>query len=94
MANRPSALKSLRRDNKRALRNKMVKTRLRTELNRFTRMVERGEVTNAEKQVALLTKLYQRAADRKIVHPNHAARKQAQFQRTLTELKAKAGAGV
>jgi small subunit ribosomal protein S20 len=93
MANRPSALKSLRRDRKRALHNKMVKSRLRTELNKFTRMVERGDLPGAESQVALLTKLYQRAADRNVLHSNHAARKQAQFQRALSELKARVGAG-
>ncbi len=92
MPNRPSALKSLRRDEKRAARNKMVKSRLRTEQNKFNRMVERGDVDGAQKQFSLLTKLYQRAADRRVLHPNLAARKQAQFQHTLTALKAKAGA--
>ncbi len=87
MPNRPAAVKSLRRDEKRAARNKMVKSRLRTEQNKFDRMVERGDVAGAEKQFSLLTKLYQRAADRHVVHANLAARKQAQFQRTLTELK-------
>ncbi len=91
MPNRPAAVKSLRRDEKRAARNKMVKSRLRTEQNKFDRMVERGDVAGAEKQFSLLTGLYQRAGDRHVVHANLAARKQAQFQRTLNELKARSG---
>jgi small subunit ribosomal protein S20 len=92
MPNRPAAVKTLRRDEKRALRNKAVKSRLRTEQNRFSRMVERGDVAGAEKQFNLLTKLFQRAADRNILHPNRAARKQAQFQQALSGLKARQGA--
>lgn len=92
MPNRPAAIKTLRRDAKRALRNKALKSRLRTEQNKFARMVERGDVTGAEQQLCLLTKLYQRAAGKNVVHLNHAARKQAQLQRALNELKAKAGA--
>ncbi len=84
MPNRPAALKSLRRDEKRSVRNKMVKSRLRTEQNKFDRMVERGDLEGAEKQFSVLTKLYQRAAARRVLHPNLAARKQAQFQRTLS----------
>lgn len=87
MPNRPAALKSLHRDAKRTVRNKMVKSRLRTEQNKFDRMVERGDVDGAEKQFSLLTRLYQRAASRHVVHANLAARKQAQFQRTLNDLK-------
>lgn len=90
MPNRPAAVKTLRRDAKRNERNKAVKTRLRTEQNKLAHMVERKDVAGAEEQVRLLTKLFQRAADRNVMHPNRAARKQAQFQHTLTKLQARA----
>ncbi len=90
MAHRAAALKSLRSDEKRRLRNKTVKSRLRTEETKFGRMVQRGDVAGAEGQLNLLTKLFQRAAARKIVKDNRAARKQAQFQRRVNELKAAA----
>ena len=90
MPNRPAAVKTLRRDAARNLRNKAVKTRLRTEQNKLAHMVERNDVAGAEQQVRLLTKLYQRAADRNILHANRAARKQSQFQHTLTQLRTKA----
>jgi small subunit ribosomal protein S20 len=90
MPNRPAALKTLHRDEKRTLRNSMVKSRLRTEQTKFARMIERGDAAAAEKQFNLLVKLLQRAADRKVIHPNRVARKQAQFQNALKALKAKA----
>ncbi len=90
MPQRPAALKSLRQDKKRTLRNKSVKSRLRTEQNKFARMLERGEVEAAEGQLKLLTKLFQQAAVKNVIHANRAARKQAQFQGQLNEAKAQA----
>ena len=89
MPQRPAAKKSLKQDAKRRLRNMGVKSRLRTEQNKFDRMLERGDVTGAQAQCSLLTKLYQRAADRHVVHVNLAARKQSQLQRHLNEAQAR-----
>jgi len=91
MPQRPSAAKKLRQDARRRLRNKAVKSRLRTEQNKFDRMVGRGELDEARKQFDLLVKLYHRAAARNLIHPNKAARKQAQFQKTLNEIEAQSG---
>ena len=88
MANRPTAIKSIRQNARRRLRNKAAKSRLRTETNKLDRMLQRGEVSDAEDQFAVLTRLLQRAAARHIVHPNMAARKQAQYQKRVNELKA------
>lgn len=87
MPNRPSALKRLRQDKKRRERNKAVKHRLRTEENKFERMLQRGDAEAAEQQTRLLTRLYQRAARKNVIHENKAARKQSQFRRRLNELK-------
>jgi small subunit ribosomal protein S20 len=85
MPHRPAALKSLRQDGKRRLRNKMIRSRLRTERNKFDRLVARGEVEQAEQQLALLTKLLHKAASRNVIHSNKAARLQAQCQRHLNQ---------
>jgi len=91
MPHRPAGLKSLRRDAKRNLRNKVVKSRLRTEQNKFARMLERGDLAAAEGQLSLLTKLFHRAAARRIIAANRAARKQAQFQTHLDALRVRPG---
>jgi small subunit ribosomal protein S20 len=81
--NRPSALKSLRQDEKRTLRNKRVESRLHTEQTKFARALQRGELEQARTQLNLITRLLQRAADHKIIHPNRAARLQAHCQQRL-----------
>ena len=83
MANRPAARKSIRQDETRRLRNKTVKSRLRTEENKLARMIERGDKEGASKQGRLLTKLFQRAAAAKVIHVNRVARKQAQIEKRL-----------
>ena len=90
MPHRHSAVKALRQDAKRALRNKAVKSRLRTEQNKLNRMLERGEVEPAAEQLGLLVKLFHRAAARGIIHANSAARKQSQYERRLNEIRAAA----
>jgi small subunit ribosomal protein S20 len=85
MPHRPAALKSLRQNRTKNLRNKRIKSRLRTEQNKLDRMIERRDVEGARQQVSLLTKLYQQAAAKRILHPNRAAHKQAQFQKRLNE---------
>ena len=86
MPHRPSATKRLRQDSKRRLRNKSVKTRIRTEENQFFRMLERGDSSAATQQLDLLTKLLQKAAQKNIMHANRAARKQARCQKQLNDL--------
>lgn len=88
MPNRPAAEKALKRDEKRREQNRAVKSRLRTESNRFDRLVERGDVAEAEEQLQKLTGLYHRAAGKGVIHRNKAARKQSQFERRFNELKA------
>jgi len=83
MPQRKSAFKTLKQDSKRRVRNRAVKSRLRTERNKFDRMLERGDVADAALQMNLLTKLIQRAATRNVIHENKAARLQAQFQNRL-----------
>jgi small subunit ribosomal protein S20 len=83
MPRRPAALKTLRQDEKRRLRNKTVKSRLRTEENKLARMLERGDMQGANRQGHLLTKLLQKAAISGVIHANRAARKQAQIDRRL-----------
>jgi len=88
MPQRKSAVKALKQNQKRRLRNKVMKTRLRTEQNKLARMLERGDVEDAKKHVAQLTKLLHRAAAKKVIHANNAARRQAKLQKRLNDAEA------
>jgi small subunit ribosomal protein S20 len=87
MPHRKSAYKALRQSKKKHKRNKAIKSRLRTERNRFDRMLGRGDVEEASDQLDQLTKILQRAADKNIIHKNKAARLQSQAQKRLNQLK-------
>jgi len=87
MPRRPAALKSLRQDKKRGLRNKAVKSRLRTERSKFDRMIDRGDAEEAQRQLDLLSRLLQQAAVRNVIHANKAARLQAQCQGRLNGIR-------
>lgn len=90
MPHRAAARKTLRQDARRRLRNKMVKSRLRTEQNKMDRMLDRGEAESAAAQFSVLVKLFQQAAAKGVIHANRAARKQSQYERRLNEMKAAA----
>lgn len=88
MPQRKGAMKALKQNRKKQLRNKGVRSRLRTEQNKFDRMLERGDVEDAGQQLELLTKLLHRAAKKNVIHENKAARNQALFTKRLNAVKA------
>ena len=83
MPRRPSPKKALRQTKKRTLANKAIKSRLTTEIRKFQRELERKEVTAADEQLNLVTKLLLKGATKGVIHKNKAARKQAQLQKAL-----------
>ncbi len=86
MPQRPSAVKSLRKNLDRRRRNRSVKSRLRTETVKFERAVERGDAEEAGKQLELVTKLLHRAAAGNAMHENTAARTLSRLQARLNAL--------
>ena len=72
-----SARKRLRQDAKRRLRNRSVKTHLKTRLKRFDAAVAAGSPEEARKQARLVQKFFDRAVTRGVIHRNRASRKKA-----------------
>jgi len=93
MPHRASAKKRLRQNEKRRLRNRAVKSRLRTETRKFERALERGDVEEARAQLNLITKLLHRAGARGILHPNTASRRQSKLQQRLNSMATGAAQG-
>ncbi|MBI4613162.1 MAG: 30S ribosomal protein S20 [Planctomycetes bacterium] len=87
-----SAKKRVRQNEKRRLRNKAKKTRLKTETKKHLQALEEKKFDAAAKQLDLLYKLYDKAAKTKVLHPNKAARLKSQCARKLNAARA-AGAG-
>ena len=86
MPHRPSARKTLKQDAQRRLRNRAVKSRLKTETRKFERAVERGDAAQASGQLSLVTKLLQKAAAKGVLRDNTAARTQQRLQKHLNTI--------
>ena len=85
MPQNKQAEKRLRQSKKRAMRNKMVKTRLKTLEKRVREAVSEGQAEQAQKAFRDLTSAFDSAARKGITTKNRAARKKS---RTSALLKA------
>ena len=82
-----SAKKNLRKSEKRRLHNRAVKKDIKTQIKSFLAAVD-GPVDQLQKEFNLTAKKLDKAAAKRIVHPNLAARKKAQLARRLHAKKA------
>ncbi len=75
MANHKSALKRHRQNEKRRLRNRMVKTRVKNVVKAVRQAVEAGDIETARVLLGSATSVLDRAASKKVIHWRAAARK-------------------
>jgi small subunit ribosomal protein S20 len=80
MPHTKSAEKALRQAEKRRLHNRAIKKTLKTQIKKFL-AAETPEAGDAEFRIA--AKKLDKAAAKKIIHPNAAARKKSQLARQL-----------
>ncbi len=91
MPHTPSAKKSLRQDAKRRLRNRAVKKSLKIQLKKLTEPDKGTAVEKLQVELTLAIKKLDKAAAKRVIHPNLAARKKSQLTR-LVNAQAKAPA--
>jgi len=77
-----SAKKNLRKSEKRRLHNRAVKRTLKTHIKRFVAALD-GPIEKLREEYNLAAKKLDKAAARRIIHPNLAARKKSQMARKL-----------
>jgi small subunit ribosomal protein S20 len=75
MANNASARKRIRQTEKRTVRNKARKSRVRTFLRQVEEAVKAGDKAAAQEAFRAAQPEVQRAATKGVVHPNTVARK-------------------
>jgi len=81
-----SARKRMRQNEKRRLRNRSRKGVLRSQIRKVLAAVEAGDRETADREFRLATKLLDRAAVRRTVHPNLAARKKSSLARKVNSI--------
>lgn len=82
MPHTSSAKKHQRKSEKRRLHNRAVKKDIKTQLKRFLAAVE-GPAETLRKEYDLAAKKLDKAAAKRVIHPNMAARKKSQLARQL-----------
>jgi small subunit ribosomal protein S20 len=78
-----SAKKQLRKITKRRLHNRTVIKAVKTQIKRVLAVAEEGTVEDLRQQYNLAAKKLDKAAAKRIVHPNLAARKKSQLGKLL-----------
>ena len=78
-----SAKKSLRKDAKRRLHNRAIKRSIKTQIKKVMAAAESGAADQLRKEYNLAAKKLDKAAAKRVVHPNLAARKKSQLARIV-----------
>lgn len=84
MANSSTAAKRHRQNIKRRVRNRMVKSELRTNTRRLFELVQSQSTEDAKKQYLSVASLLDRAVSKGVLHKNTAARKKYRLHKVLT----------
>ncbi|MEW6490087.1 MAG: 30S ribosomal protein S20 [Thermodesulfobacteriota bacterium] len=88
MANHKSALKKIKQDEKRRLRNKAVRTRYRNLLKAVLSAIESKDAAQAETALKAAGPYLQQAAAKNVIHKNKAARHISRLTQQVAALKA------
>jgi len=83
MPKRKAAVKRLRVDKKRHLRNLEIKKELKKTLKKFQALILAKDLTEAKKTLSKVSSLLDKAAKKKIVHPRTADRKKSRLAKRL-----------
>lgn len=80
-----SAAKNLRKGEKRRAHNRATKSTIKIEIKKFQTALDSGSVDEAKKEFVVAVKKLDKAAVKRIIHPNLASRKKSQLQRMLNQ---------
>ncbi|HEY7139184.1 MAG TPA: 30S ribosomal protein S20 [Methylomirabilota bacterium] len=86
MANIKSAMKRIRQNEKRRLRNAAVRSTVRTSVKSARAAIEGGQADQARATLARTIQTLDKAATKGVIHRNTAARKKSRLTRQLNAL--------
>ena len=75
MANHKDALKRIKQNDKRRVRNRSYRTRMRNQIKTLHTAVEAGDAETAQVELRKAVSVIQKLASRGVIHPNQAARR-------------------
>ncbi len=90
MANHPSALKRHRQSEKRRIRNRAIKTRLRRLVRDVRAAVSTRDLAAARERLATAARALDKAVTKGVLHRNNAARRISRLARAVDQLRTRA----
>lgn len=88
MANHKSALKRIRSNEKKRQRNRVWRSRTRTETKQADAAIQAGDVEEARQATIEAIRVLDKAANKGVLHKNNAARRKSRLMKRLAELEA------
>jgi small subunit ribosomal protein S20 len=85
LANTKSAIKRARQNEKRRIPNRIYRSSARTHIKKVRRLIEVGDLEQAELQVHSAISALDRAAQKGVIHKNNAARRKSRLVKLLRE---------
>ena len=83
MANTKSAIKQVRVNGRKRVRNKATKSLCRTTITKAEKLIIDGELDAASQVVAQAVTSLDKAAKKGVIHPNNAARRKSRLMKKL-----------
>lgn len=78
--------KSVRQDKKRRMRNKSVKTNLKSTIKKVSDLIKNGNSEEAQKLFKMTISKIDKAASRKIIHKRKASREKSHLSHSINAL--------
>lgn len=85
LANTKSAIKNIRKNERRRLRNRIFRSQARTAVKKARLSIQAGQVQDARQAVQLAVSRLDKAAEKGVIHPNNAARRKARLMRLFNQ---------
>jgi len=83
-----SATKQVRVTEKRRLRNRSIRSQVKTKITKAERLIFSGELEPAGAAVVAAISTLDRAAEKGVIHANNAARRKSRLMKKLNEAQA------
>ena len=87
MPNIASSKRQIRTDARRTLRNKNIRTRVKTEISKAEQLIAAGKLDEAQEAVVIATRQLDKAAVKGILHSNNTARRKSRLINKLNKAK-------
>lgn len=88
MANHKSALKRIRSSEKKRVRNRLVRSKTRTEVKKARTAIQGGDVETARQATLEAIRTLDKAAVKGVLHRNNVARRKSRLMKRLAKLEA------